>query len=281
MYYPGCTIKRNSIEYEKASIAVLREIGMDVYELDEWYCCGGMYSLTIDDVMKHLGAVRTLISAQVMGRKLGTNYLMMLCPMCFNVLKRVNKLLKEDPGKLDTVNKFLDEEDYEARVTVHHILEILYENREAIKEKVKRDLSKLRVAPYYGCTVLRPREIGVDNPENPHIMEDIISALGATSVYYPFRSSCCGAFHIVRNRDIVYRLSGKIINSISAAEADVVVTICPLCNFNLVETLLGMRKPPRLKVIYLTQLIAYAMGLDSVLDNDIVSFLDEVLSEKR
>ena len=250
LYYPGCTVKRNALEYEKASIAVLEKLGIGVIELDKWYCCGALYSLAIDDLMKHLGAVRTLVKAQVQSRDTGTNNLLTICPMCFNVLKRVNKLLIENPDNLETISRFMDEEEeYKAGINVYHIVEILANNVDRIKENMVRELGDVKIAVYYGCTLLRPKEIAVDDPERPQIVENLIKKLNGKTVDYPFKSECCGSYQVLVNRDIVYNKSKLIINEASIRGADLIVTVCPLCYYNLKITLNNLKKPPKIEIV--------------------------------
>ncbi len=279
LYYPGCTVKRNALEYEKASIAVLEKLGIDVIELDKWYCCGALYSLAIDDLMKHLGAVRTLVKAQVQSRDTGTNNLLTICPMCFNVLKRVNKLLIENPDNLETISRFMDEEEeYKAGINVYHIVEILANNVDRIKENMVRELGDVKIAVYYGCTLLRPKEIAVDDPERPQIVENLIKKLNGKTVDYPFKSECCGSYQVLVNRDIVYNKSKLIINEASIRGADLIVTVCPLCYYNLKITLNNLKKPPRVKIVYISELLAYLLGLDTVLPPETKELFENVFS---
>ena len=279
LYYPGCTVKRNALEYEKALIAVLEKLGIDVIELDKWYCCGALYSLAIDDLIKHLGAVRTLVKAQVQSRDVGTNDLLTICPMCFNVLKRVNKLLLENPDNLETISRFMDEEEeYKVGVNVYHIVEILANNVDKIKENMVRELNGVKIAVYYGCTLLRPKEIAVDDPEDPHIIENLIEKLGGEIVNYPFKSECCGSYQVLVNRDIVYNRSSLVINEASRRGADIIVTICPLCYYNLKITLKNMKRPPTVRIVYISELLAYLLGLDTVLSSETKNLFESVFS---
>jgi len=279
LYYPGCTVKRNALEYEKASIAVLEKLGIGVIELDKWYCCGALYSLAIDDLMKHLGAVRTLVKAQVQSRDTGTNNLLTICPMCFNVLKRVNKLLIENPDNLETISRFMDEEEeYKAGINVYHIVEILANNVDRIKENMVRELGDVKIAVYYGCTLLRPKEIAVDDPERPQIVENLIKKLNGKTVDYPFKSECCGSYQVLVNRDIVYNKSKLIINEASIRGADLIVTVCPLCYYNLKITLNNLKKPPKIEIVYISELLAYLLGLDTVLPPETKELFENVFS---
>ncbi len=269
LYYPGCSIKRNAPEYERSAIAILKKLGLEVYELDKWYCCGVVFSLATDDLMRHLGAVRTLIKSQELISKTGTSDLLTLCPMCFNVLRRVNNFLKSNPDKLETISLFMDEEErYKLSIKVYHVIEVLSKHIDRIKELVVKPLSNLKVATYYGCTALRPREIAIDDPENPKIMDNIVEALGCKVVDYPFKSECCGSYSILFNTDAVITKCTNLINEAIARGANIIVTICPLCQYNLKEVLKRTKKPLKVSIIYLTEIVAYALGLESEISNE-------------
>jgi len=278
LYYPGCTIKRNAPEYEKTSIAILKKLGIEVYELERWYCCGVMFNLASDDLMKHLGAVRTLIKSQELSRKIGSTDLFTLCPMCFNVLKRVNNLLKNYPDNLKTISLFMDEEErYGLTINVYHITEVLRRNVDKLKSFVVKKLNGIKVAPYYGCTVLRPKEIAIDAPENPMIMEDLIAITGASVIEYPFKSECCGSYQVLTNSEIIVNKGKDLILGASERGANVIVTLCPLCKYNLELALKSMKKAPEIKIMYITELLAYSLGLETEMTEESREFITKTL----
>ncbi len=281
LYYPGCTVKRNAREYEETSIAVLEKLGISVIELREWYCCGALYSLAVDDLIKHLGAVRTLVNAEKLSSEYNTNKLLTICPMCFNVLKRVNKLLKSDPDKLSTITQYMDEEEpYHVSIDVIHIVEILSEKKDELKKLVVRGLGDIGVAVYYGCTILRPKDIGVDDPEEPRIIDDLLRELGVNVVDFPFKSLCCGAYHVLDKKDIVYSNSTKILEAARDNGAKLVVTICPLCLYNLRISLNKLSGKEKIYIVYLTELLAYMFGLDQVLSKNTLEIFNTIFTYK-
>ena len=106
-------------------------------------------------------------------------YLTTLCAFCYNVLKRTNKALSEDDHKLRKINEFL-EENYQLNVKIKHFLEILRDDYgfEKLAETIKQPLTELKVVPYYGCQLLRPaKEMQLDDPEQPTIMENFLKSL--------------------------------------------------------------------------------------------------------
>ena len=263
-YYPGCTLKSNAKNFEDSTLCALHELGVDVKELSRWNCCGTVYSLTTDDLMRHLASVRNLIRV----KEEQSDSVMTLCAMCYNTLKRVNERVKADPESLEKIHKFMDEEKiaYKGDVKVRHLLELLKEDLgfETIGKKVKKPLRDLKVASYYGCLLVRPKEVGLDDMENPTILDDLISVLGAEAVDFPFKTECCGAYQTVDKPETVADRTYQILTSAQNRGAEVVSVSCPLCAFNLdhrqKETARKYSGFKSIPIVYFTQLLAIAMG---------------------
>jgi len=195
---------------------------------------------------------------------------MTTCAMCYNTLKRANIDVKKRPDALETINEFLYQEEtkYQGDVDVLHLLEYLRDRIgfDKLAEKVKKPLAGLRVACYYGCLLVRPKEVAFDDVENPTVMEDLITALGATPVQFPLKTECCGAYHTVDKPEIIAERTDKIMGSAHEEQADLVVVSCPLCAFNLDFRQDDARRlnPDfyHLPVLYFTQLMALAFGCD-------------------
>jgi heterodisulfide reductase subunit B len=176
--------------------------------------------------------------------------------------------VKADPDSLEVLNNFMDREEieYEGDVQVFHLLEFLKSEItfESLAEKVVKPLKKLKIASYYGCLLVRPKEIGFDDMENPTILEDLMTVLGADSVDFPFKTECCGAYQTVDRPDIVAERTLQILSSAQNQGAEVVVVSCPLCAFNLDQR---QKKAAELfpefkniPVLYFTQPLAIALG---------------------
>ena len=258
LYYPGCTLKTKASDYEESAMAVMEALGAPLVEMDDWYCCGAVQSLAADDIMHQIAPIRTLICAQEQGE----HEVVTLCDMCYNVLKRANLWMREHPDDLETMNEFLDEDpDYEGNVEVYHLFEILRERKEDIKKRVQHKLEGLTVAPYYGCMLLRPSEVAIDDTEDPSIMEDLLESIGADVLDNPKRTECCGSYHVVNRPDIVERRVKELVSRMAEEGADVIALSCPLCQFNLDyhQRSVGYDVP----VLYLTELMALAFGLEA------------------
>ncbi|MDD5452850.1 MAG: CoB--CoM heterodisulfide reductase iron-sulfur subunit B family protein [Candidatus Bipolaricaulis sp.] len=257
-YFPGCAMKDQARPDEAGTLHALAALGYEVAEIPRWNCCGTVHSLAKDDLMRHVGPVRNLIRVQGMGEK----RVLTLCAMCYGTLKRSAQFVREEE-RLARINAFLDtEEDFRGGIEVVHLLTLLRDEvgYEKLASRVKRTLNGLKVATYYGCVLLRPREFAVDDPDRPEVMERVVEALGGAPVPFPERMECCGAYLTVGRSDIVTDRVGRILRSARGSGADLVVTTCPLCQFNLAE-----RRPPvapTLPVLYLGQVLGWAFGAD-------------------
>ena len=264
-YYPGCTLKTKAKNLEDPAIASMEVLGVKLEEIPRWNCCGAVYSLAEDDLIHQVAPVRNLIRAKEQGQdKLAT-----LCAFCFNTLKRANLLMRENGEKRDTLNSFMDEEiDYGGEVKVVHLLEVLRDEIGwgALAQKVKLPLRELKVAPYYGCTLLRPREVAIDNVENPTILREFLEALGASPVDFPESTRCCGSYQIISNPDDISEYARDIFNSALSHGAEALVLTCPLCDYNLGQGQKELMKKhnefKEMSLFYFTQLLALALGLD-------------------
>lgn len=265
-YYPGCTLKTKAKNFEDSAIASMATLGVNLVELPRWNCCGTVYSLAEDDLVHHLAAVRTLIRA----KEQGNGKLVTLCSFCYNTLKRANLLMRNSEEKRNTLNSFMDEEvDYDGQVDVVHLLQVLRDDLGwgAIAEKAKVSLQDLKVAPYYGCTLLRPKEAAIDQVERPTILQELLQTLGAVVVDFPFATECCGSFQIVSNPDFVTERARSILGLALKQGAEAIVLSCPLCNFNLGQRQIELRQKdsdfPEIPIIFFTQLLALSLGLDA------------------
>jgi heterodisulfide reductase subunit B len=273
-YYPGCTLKTAGKNFETSAIASAQTLGIDMVELPRWNCCGTVYSLTSDDLMHHIAPVRNLIRVQEMNERgivKDEHRLVTLCSMCYNTLKRSNLLVKQNPEKLEKINALMDtEEDYKGDVEVLHFLELLRDTGfDKVKEKVKNPLKGLKIAPYYGCLMLRPRGVGMDSPEIPTIQKEFFEALGAEAVNSPYKAKCCGSYETVNRKYVVAELAFDILSHAAEREAEGIAVSCPLCAFNLDNRQEQVRELHRdftgIPVFYFTQLMAIAFGLDEKL----------------
>ncbi|MGD2142049.1 MAG: CoB--CoM heterodisulfide reductase iron-sulfur subunit B family protein [Candidatus Bathyarchaeota archaeon] len=268
-YYPGCTLKTNAQNFDISTVETAKTLGIELVELPRWNCCGTVHALAKDDVMHYLAPIRNLVRVEQMKEEglVDDKRLATQCAMCWNTLKRANTAANNDSEKMRKIRDNMEKEpEYSGMVEVRHMLEVLRDmGWDKVRESVKSPLKGLKVAPYYGCLLLRPRDMALDDPDGPRVMEDLLEALGAEVVDFAYKTRCCGAYHTVHLKEVAAELSYTILNQAVEEGADIVVTACPLCEFNL-----GKRQGEMLKahsdfasipVIYYTQLMALAFGL--------------------
>ena len=255
-YFPGCTLKTKGARLDRCAQLAAKALGFTLEELPEWQCCGAVYPMARDEVATRLSSVRALVQARDDDRPLVT-----LCSACHHVIKRVNGDMKNDLDIRTKVNNYLQlETPYAGETEVLHYLEVLRDKIgwDAVKAAVKKPLTGRKIGAYYGCLLLRPsREMGFDDPENPTILEDFIRALGAEPVYYALRNECCGGYTTLENRGFAAKQEQKIADNAKHAGAEVLITACPLCMYNLSQNTDGS-----VPVRYFTELLAEALGAE-------------------
>jgi heterodisulfide reductase subunit B len=290
LYYPGCTLYEKASHLDRTFRESAKELGIEIIELSNWTCCGAAFPLVNDNKMGLLAPSRILASAEkenpfkhkageVENEKESADqntvdieqtevYLTTLCAFCYNVLKRTNNLLSEDSYKLKKINEFLDE-NYDLSVRVKHFLEILRDDYgfDKLSTKIKKPLKGLKVVPYYGCQLLRPaKEMKMDDPEQPTILENFLKACGAEELDFPFKNECCGSYQIIDNENIALELSYRILNNAVKNGAEALALSCPVCYYNLDKKQEDIKKKfPGFKMIpvfYFTELLAIALDLD-------------------
>lgn len=254
-YYPGCTLKTKAKELDAYARVSAKFLGFELEEIPDWQCCGGVYPLGSDEIATKLSSVRALNYAKEKGQELIT-----LCSACHHVIKRVNDDMKNVENIRQRANNYMGLEiPYAGETTVLHYLEVLRDRVgfENLRSKVVNPLSGKKIGAYYGCLLLRPGKLlEFDDPENPSIIEDFIRAIGAEPVIYPYRNECCGGYISLKEKEMSGRMCDTIMTSASGFGAEMLITACPLCMYNLNKSTSG-----RLPVYYFTELLAEALGI--------------------
>ena len=254
-YYPGCTLRTKAKDLDAYARASAKVLGFELEEIENWQCCGGVYPLGTDEIATKLSSVRALNEAKEKGQDLVT-----LCSACHHVIKRVNDDMKNVEDIRTRANNYMQlEEPYAGETTVLHFLEVLRDRVgfDTLKEKVVNPLKGKKIGAYYGCLLLRPGKImAFDNPENPSVIEDFIRAIGAEPVIYPYRNECCGGYISLKEKEMAENMSKKVTDSAKGFGAEMLITACPLCLYNLKKN--GNQTLP---VYYFTELLAEALGV--------------------
>ena len=253
-YFPGCTLKNKAKDLDFYAYKSAEALGVTLEEIENWQCCGGVFTTAKNEVATKLSSVRALKEAYSKDQPLVT-----VCSACHNVIKQTNHVMQNDKDFADKVNRYMNEDnDYNGEASVYHYLEMLRDlvGFDNVKEKVVNPLKGKKIAAYYGCLLLRPNSVmKMDDPENPTIMEDFIKALGADAVVYAMRNECCGGYVSVESPELAKNKSNAVVNNAKAQGAEMIITACPLCKYNLIKN--GADIP----VVYFTELLAEALGV--------------------
>ena len=270
-YWPGCVSRGFTPELHGSMAAVAPKLDIELIELDRANCCGaGVIAEHNQELVDSLNA-RTFAMAQGVEGALG---MMNICSTCQGAQSECQERLDADTAYRQHINEHIEPEGlaYEKNSSWwnKNFMWLLVEDigLDALRERVVRPLTGLRVAPFYGCYIVRPRSrLGFEQqPDRDRYMEMVIEAIGATPVDYAGKHKCCGFPLITMNKVTSLRQAGRHIADAIDADADCMVTPCPLCHLNLdlqqpdaakyVERDLGM------PVLHFPQLVGLALGLE-------------------
>ena len=264
-YFPGCVAKGNCPELNQATKKIAPLIGIELVELTGAPCTGAGVLQAQNPVLADTYNAKTLALAEELDLPLMT-----VCSTCIGCLRKSNQKLSEDEGYRAEVNAVLKSggHEYHGGVDVTHLLYVLIKELglDNLRGMVKNPLTDLRIAPFYGCYILRPASImGIDDPDNPTSMERVIEALGGTPVDYYGKTRCCGFPIGLENEEASYKMAGKHIGEAKDKGADCMVTPCPLCHMNLDLLQPGVSQVVKrqldMPVFHLPQMVGLALGL--------------------
>jgi len=254
-FYPGCSLHSTGLEYGLSSRAVFQHLGLELNELRGWNCCGASSAHALDSNLALTLPARTLALAQRFDRDVVTP-----CAACFSRLKSADHTLRSDPEKRAETEAAVGFK-FSGEVAVRHLLAVLGEDYGPgrIADQVRRPLTGLKVVPYYGCLIVRPPQVaGFDDPDDPHVMADLLRAAGAEVKSWSYATDCCGGSLSLSRADVVQGLVGRLVERAREAGAEALVTACPLCQVNLEMRQTGA---PKMPAFYFTELIGLALDL--------------------
>lgn len=264
-YFPGCSSSDGgAMAYGWSTQAVAKALDVELIELDDWNCCGSTPYTSVDELASYCISARNLALAEKRGLDLVTP-----CSSCYVILNRTNHSLKEYPKLKAKVTEALAAGgmEYQGKVTVRHILDVFANDigTQAIASKVKRNFKGLKVAPYYGCQVVRPGP-SFDSPEYPESLDRLIESLGAEAVSFPLKARCCGGSLIISEEDLAVGLMHKLLDNAASNGAECIATVCPLCQTNLEVYQNRVNKKFKtdfnIPVLFFTQLMGIALGIE-------------------
>ena len=267
-YWPGCVSRGFTPELHGSMAKVAPLLDLELIELDRASCCGaGVIAEHSQELADTLNA-RTFALAQQTDGELMMN----ICSTCQGAQSECQERLDANAEYRAHVNETLAPESlsYEKGLTNKNLLWLVVEEigLDTLKSKVKRPLTNLKVGPFYGCYIIRPRDrIGItdERPRDTYLAQ-LIEALGGTVIEYAGAQKCCGFPIITMNKEASLKQAGRHLGDAVDADADCLVTPCPLCHLNLdlqqplAERVVG--RELNMPVLHLPQLIGLALGLD-------------------
>lgn len=263
LYYPGCSLKGTGKAYEESLLAVFEKLGIPLAELPDWNCCGATSYMAVDEHAAFALAARNIAIADQHNMDI-----IAPCSACYAVLNKAKDYIATYTEVRNKVYNALRKADltYHGRAKIRHPLDVLVNDigLDVIKEKVTHPLKGLRVFAYYGCLVIRPYNF-FDHPCYPSTLDRLMETVGAESVDHHLRTKCCGGSLTGTIEEVGVRLVYIIVREAKKKGSHAIVTLCPLCQFNLeayqkkAEKTYGEKL--NIPVVYFTQILGIALGI--------------------
>jgi len=280
-YYPGCSLHATATEFDTSTKAVCGKLGVELQEIPDWNCCGASSAHNTSHFLASAIPGRNLILAEKLGLDVASP-----CAACYQRLKVADHQMKQDE-KLRHKMAEITGHTYEGKSQVKNVVDVIVDNFDF--NKVTKSLNKLKVVCYYGCLMVRPGKLtGIDNPENPQAMDQLLEKLGAEVIQWPYKVECCGGSIPLYDADVAIKLVWDILRVARDSGAQAIVTACPLCMSNLdmrqaaVEKKYGEKF--NLPVLYFTELVGLALGVPpqglGLTDKHFVEPMDCLRSQK-
>lgn len=265
-YFPGCSLTRNAAAYDISARVIAQAMGVELKEITDWNCCGASEYFSINQLPAYALVARNLALAAAEG----ATQVVAPCSLCYVNLYKTDKYMNTHPDLRAKVSAALAAGKLAytpGTLKVRHLLDVVVNDvgYEKIEAAVKKPLYNLRVAPYYGCLIVRPKT-GFDDVEYPTTMDRLMQVLGATVVDYPLKAECCGGHMTQISDDVALELIRRLLHNAAEYQADMIVTVCPMCQLNLdayqdqVNKRFGTRF--NIPVLYFTQAMGLAFGMD-------------------
>ena len=261
--YPGCSLNGSARDYNESVFALADAFGLSLEQVSDWNCCGATAAHNLNKDLSLALPARILSLAE----KNGMDEIVVPCAACYHRLIVTQNELRKDPVLKNHVCEIL-EMDYKGTSRIINVIEWI--DKYIVPNLESRIVKPFdhKVACYYGCLLVRPHKVlAYDRPEDPQSMDLVMTKIGATSVYYPYKTECCGAGFSISRTDIVSKLSGKIVEDAESRGADAIIVACPMCHSNL-----DMRRNDinkywgrsfKIPVIFITQAVGLAIGLSA------------------
>jgi heterodisulfide reductase subunit B len=271
LFYPGCSLQRNARAYLDSTMAIREDINIVLEEVQDWNCCGATEYKSVYRVPSHALVGRNLALAEQ--QMDGADTLVASCSACYLNLVKTESHMRHSPRLEAQVNEALAAGGLHytpGALEVRHLLDIIFNDvgLDAIRAKVVRPLTGLRVAPYYGCMIVRPDpDNRYGDSEYPMALDNLLKALGAEVIYFPQKTHCCSGHMTQVSPKVAYELIRRLVSAADQYEADLMATLCPMCQLNLDayqgDTNRYFKTDYHMPVLYFTQLMGLAFGYDA------------------
>ena len=261
-YYPGCSAESTARDQYMSVGEVAKVLGIELIEPKGWTCCGSTPAHQTGKLLSIVLPAANLLMAKRMGLDM-----VVFCAACYNRMKVANHEIRTNPGIRKEVAGSLGE-DYDGSVRVLHFVEVLMKEFgiKKLQKQFTHSLNGLKVASYYGCLLVRPREVtGFDDPENPTLIDELVQSMGGESVEWPHKVECCGGGFAISRTDIVVELSNAVLNMARSSGAQCIAVACPMCQINLDMRQGNINKLKNtgyeMPIVYISQLLGLCLGV--------------------
>lgn len=259
-YYPGCSLHGPAKGFDLSVKTVCKNLDIELWEVPDWACCGASSAHSFGHLLGLAIPAKTLVPAEKEGLDIVAP-----CAACWQRLVWVNHEITTNPKMRDKINQAIDAELTGSSKVLTIMEAVAGAGLDKIAQTVKKPLKGLKIASYYGCYYVKPPKIAhVDDPERPHMIDDIMAAVGAEPVDWPYKTECCGASLGFVDFDTTLAMSKKVIDYAIKSGADMIVTACPLCqqNIDMQQSTINKKFGTKfnIPVAYFTQLMSIAMG---------------------
>lgn len=264
-YYPGCSLQHSAHAYDDSTKLVGEHLGIRFVEVEDWNCCGATEYFTVNSLPAYSLVARNLsLASQQNGADLVAP-----CSACYLNLHKTDSYMRQYPKLNKQVNQSLAAGDMHYQpgsIRVRHLLDVIVEDigYDRIRDSVVKPLTGVRVAPYYGCLIVRPESDY--NPEYPTHLDKLLTALGATVIDFPMKTHCCGGHMTQISEGTAYELIRRLLYNAEEYNADMIVTVCPMCQLNLDAYQTDVNKhfgtSFNVPILFFTQMMGLAFGME-------------------
>jgi heterodisulfide reductase subunit B len=268
IFYPGCSMESSAKSYYESTLAVCKSLGIGLKEIDDWNCCGATEYLSLDLMPAYALIARNLALAEQQAN--GNKTIIAPCSACYLNLAKADHYMHDDKAFGNKINDALSAGGLHytpGKLDVRHLLDVVVNEigLDKVKEKVVKPLAGLRVVPYLGCMLSRP-DYGkhYSDTEHPDELDNLFAALGAEVIDFPLKTHCCGGHMTQIGPDTAFEMIRRLVSAAEQLKADVIVTVCPMCQMNL-DAFQGQmnsyfKTEYKMPVLFFTQLMGIAFG---------------------